>query len=337
MSGAPPFVIALDGGATKTDCIVGDTAGRVLAFRSTGPVRADVFATGFRERCDADWENLVNVTRDVLKDAGIHGGRSNLLVLALNGIDLPGDEEKVREAVDPLGLAGRTLAANDAVAGLWAASREERCAFVSVGSAFTSAGRRTWGKEFLFDHLSQGGPADIRRLAVQTAVRMLDGRMERTAFADRLLEHSGARGVAELCRRLYAGELGGEFRQSLPVLVFEAQEEGDEAAARIVEQAGADYGLAARAILRRIGAGGSSAAAAFGGGVFCRSMNARLLGAAEAVVREEFPDVSVGRSAARPVVGSYLWGLFDLGGRMPEVFDLVLGNLPDELGAVPGP
>ena len=334
MSGVRRFVIALDGGATKTDCAVGDTEGRILAFRATGPVCADAFATGFRERCDADWENLVEVTRDALKDAGITATRSDLLVLALNGIDLPGDEEKVCAAAEPLGLADRILAANDAIAGLWSASREERCAFISVGSAFTSAGRRTWGEEFLFDHLSQGGPVDIRRVAIHTAVRMLDGRMKRAAFADRLLERSGARDAEELCRLLYAGKLGRDFRQSLPALVFDAEEEGDEAAAEIVEQAGADYGLAARAILRRIGAAGSDVSAIFGGGVFCRSMNMRLLRAAEAVVREEFPEVRVGYPAARPVVGSYLWGLSALGGRMPEAFDLVLDGLPDELRRV---
>ena len=331
MPGAERFVIAVDGGATKTDCVVGETGGRVLASRGTGPVRADCFATGFHERCEADWENLVEVTRGAMDDAGLSGRRADLLVLALNGVDLPGDEDKLRAAVEPLALAGKVLAANDAVAGLWAASREERCAYVSVGSAFTAAGRRSWGEEFLFDHLSQGGPANIRTLAIHSTVRMLDGRMERTALAERLLERSGARDGEELCRLLYTRSLGRDFRQSLPALVFEAEEEGDEAAVSIVERAGADYGLAARAILGRIGAGGAGAAAVFGGGVFCRSMNARLLRAAEAVVREEFPDAAVGYPAARPVVGALLWGLFDLGGRMPETFDGVLDGLPEEL------
>ena len=87
------FIIAIDGGGTKTDCIVGDTAGKVLAFRNAGPVRADVFATGFRERCEADWKNLADITSSILKDAGLPSERLNLLVLALNGIDLPGDED----------------------------------------------------------------------------------------------------------------------------------------------------------------------------------------------------------------------------------------------------
>ena len=224
------------------------------------------------------------------------------VAIGANGIDFasewPGQH---RELCRLTGLRPeRSALVNDAIPALWGATPAPRSAIVQLGSALTSAYRPAPGAETVFDTLDLAGFYDLRREVVQVVARMLDGRLQRTGLADRILAHLGV-GAAGYGEALYR-QAGVRARvlTAAPV-VAAAWLDGDPGAAAMIEKTIADLVLLVQAIATRLGPG--DFICALGGGTLRSLPDAFQQEAAEAIARC-VPGATVAAPRLAPELGA---------------------------------
>jgi N-acetylglucosamine kinase-like BadF-type ATPase len=254
------FLIGIDGGWSKTNGILCDGDGRILAAART---RGSAIAGKPRPQSLMALDGLI---ARLCADAGVSRRAIGRIGLGLNGIDFA-DETADQQAMLSKALkipAGRLDLVNDGIAALWGASFSPRAALVQHGSGVTMVWRARPGDETVFDHLDIAGLYDMRRDGFARTARMLDGRLPRTALADRILAHCGI-AANQFVEWAYRNPAAADLRFTIPPLIFAAWREGDATAAAMVEEAANDYVKAMEAIARHLGEGPFEAA--FGGGV----------------------------------------------------------------------
>jgi N-acetylglucosamine kinase-like BadF-type ATPase len=263
------FIIGLDGGWSKTAGVICDANGRVLATVGAG-------GSHVAGKPHAEALKLLNALVDELCRRG--RARRNDVIhvgLGLNGVDY-GDEASQQHAIlcDALKIERpRLTLVNDGVAGLWGVSPEWRVALVQHGSGLTAAYRDRPGTETIFDSLDVAGIYDLRREAVRVAARMLDGRLNRSLLADRVVAHWQTTDN-QFAECVYRMEKSRHLFFSLAPVVFQAWAEGDPIADEMVGHAADDYVLTALAMAKRLAPGPLDVA--FSGGVI-RAGGTRLL------------------------------------------------------------
>jgi len=98
----------------------------------------------------------------------------------------------------------------------------------------------------------EGSGYDLGRQALVAAARMEDGRGPKTSLRAALLNHLQLNSLWEVRTALYGETIRRPQMAGLAPLVFQACQQGDEAALRIVDQAAGDLAQLAAAVLGRL-------------------------------------------------------------------------------------
>lgn len=225
------YLLGIDGGGTKTEGILTDACGHILARRVTGasnpndvtfPVAAD---------------RVASLAEHLLVDAALGGGACEVSLFA--GIaGVVNQREALADALHRRldGTAVSAIGVNSDAhillsAGL--ADGDGACIICGTGSAcFLRLGHRIiriggWG--YLLD--SGGNGYSIGRDAIETALRAHDGRGAPTTLSDRLTAHYGAP-VETLISKIYSE--GKPYIASCAPCVFAAAEEDSDIAAALI-------------------------------------------------------------------------------------------------------
>ena len=139
---AERLALGVDGGGTKTDAVVCDTAGAILGFGTSG--RGNWEYDGI-EVAAASLGEAVEVA---LAEAGVRPARIESAVFALAGLDWPIDVDRLAPVVAGLGLGGPFELVNDAFAALRAGCRHEHGVVSVAGTGSVTAGRNRAGETF---------------------------------------------------------------------------------------------------------------------------------------------------------------------------------------------
>jgi N-acetylglucosamine kinase-like BadF-type ATPase len=316
------FIIGIDGGRSKTAGVICDMDGRVL---TTARTESAAIAGKPHNRAI----ELLDCLIDELSRKA-HVPRSDVIHfgLGLNGVDYS-DEAPRQHALlcEALRIAPpRLTLVNDGVIALWGVSLEPRLALVQHGSGLVAVHRDEPGRETIFDSLDVGGIFDIRREALRTTARMLDGRLDRTLLADRMVEYfqTSDDRFAECVHR---EEASRDLFFSLAPIVFRAWADGDRVAEELVDRAVDDYVLAALAMAKQLRPGAFDVA--FGGGVI-RSGGAQLLARIADRLAVKCPQARVVPVALTPERGALVMAAHRLHLETAEIFD----QLRDQPGAM---
>jgi N-acetylglucosamine kinase-like BadF-type ATPase len=308
------MVLAVDGGNSKTDVALVDTAGEVLgAVRGPGTSHHHLGVPAALEALGA----LVAAARD---DAGLPaGGRppAEVGVLCLAGLDLPADDRAMGPAVAGRGWARQVLLRNDVFAVLRAGSGRTWGVGVVLGAGINCAGVAPDGREVRFPALGElsgdwGGGRDVGVAAVGAALRGEDGRGPETTLTRLVPAHLGEPTALAAVEALFCGRVEWERVLELVPLVFGAAEAGDPVAAGIVERQVAEVVAMAGAAIRRLDLAGADVDVVCGGGLFSGAGPA-FFERVGAELRRLAPAARVTRVTAPPVLGAALLGLDRLG------------------------
>ena len=264
VAGAPSFVtrhsslvIGLDGGGTKTVCLLArleeGAEPSVLGRGVGGPCNIHAVGT---ERARA---SLGEAIGRAFAAAGLPPGPVAVAAIGSAGVDRPGDRGVMTELLRSVVAAGRYAVVNDGAIALRAAVPEGPGVLIIAGTGSIGYGRDAAGREhrsggwgYLLDDV---GSAYIVGLSGLSAVlRAHDGRDAPTALTDALLGAWGLAAPDELIGRVYRLPPPREEIAALGPLVAAAARAGDGAAARIVAVAGEGLGELAAAVLAKIGA-----------------------------------------------------------------------------------
>jgi N-acetylglucosamine kinase-like BadF-type ATPase len=301
-------LIGVDGGNSKTEVLVCDTAGEVLGY-ARGPGSNHQTAGGLGEAM-ARLGRLVESA-----SAGLPAPEFAAVFLA--GADLPAELDMLTEAVSSAGWARNSVVDNDTLALLRAGTDAHDAVAVVCGAGINCVGRSAGGRTVRFPALGPvtgdwGGGGDIGRLALWHAVRAEDGRGAPTALSAAVAVHFGCASATDVGIAVHLGrDLAARMGELAPV-VFAVAADGDETARAIVRRQGEEVATFAAAALTRLGLTGTPADVVLGGGVL-RSRDPLLHRAINDSLATLAPLASTRVVTAPPVLGAALSALDAVG------------------------
>lgn len=228
------YVIGIDGGGTKTEGVLTDPAGRVLAHGFGGASNPNDGGV------EASVAVIASLARELIRQAGVLPTDCCLF----GGIAGALSHKEELTAGLRASLSGVTVSVDSDMINLLSAElcdRDGACVICGTGSAcFLRRGQdvtRIGGWGYLLD--SAGSGYDIGRQALEAALRAHDGRGTATLLTDCLSARLGM-SVPSALNRLYAE--GKTLIASLAPAVFEAADRGDATATAILERNAAALG-----------------------------------------------------------------------------------------------
>jgi len=313
-----PLFLAVDGGNSKTDVVIGSADGQVLAFvRGPGSSPHHLGLPGAMRLLD----NLVRRARVAAgllggaPAAGATGGSAMLSRAAvfLAGADLPIEVERLQVALDPLQWAERCTVDNDTFALLRAGTDAADAVAVVCGAGINCVGRTADGRTARFPSLGQisgdwGGGNDLAKLALWHAARGEDGRGPATALSAAVAGYFGCATVEQVSGALHLGEIPLRRVDELTKVLFEAAEAGDAVADGVIRQQAEEVVAMARVAAERLGLLSAPHAVVLGGGVL-RARRPLLHHRVLAGIRSNSPLATVDVVTDPPVVGAALLAL----------------------------
>jgi len=322
-----PFVLAVDGGNSKTDLALVRVDGELLAL-----ARGDM-SSPHHLGLEGALAALEGLRQRALGEAGVDG-RAAVAQLLLAGVDFPAEEERARAAIAVRGWADETHVGNDTFAVLRAGTERGWGVAVVCGAGINCVGVSPDGRHARFPALGAitgdwGGGYDLGLAAVSAAARSEDGRGPRTSLEQAVPAHFGLRTPLELAEAIHAGRLQMRRVIELAPLVF-AEAGQDSVAAEILDRLAAEVVALVRAALTRLDLRDQPVEILLGGGVL-RSADGRLIDAIEAGLRDVAPKAIVHRTESPPIVGAALLALDAVGADAAAQ-----QRARDELGAAVG-
>jgi N-acetylglucosamine kinase-like BadF-type ATPase len=326
-----PFVLAADGGNSKTDLVLARADGEVLGLAQGGQ------SSPHHLGLDGSISVLERLLADAAQQAGLdarNGQVAEVAQLLMAGVDFPAEEEAVREAIEERGWAKRTVVGNDTFAVLRAGTERGWGVAVVCGAGINCLGVSPDGRHARFPALGAitgdwGGGYDVGLAAVSAAARSEDGRGPKTSLETAVPAHFGLSTPYELAEAVHGGRIAQRRVEELPRVVF-AHAGSDAVAAEIVDRLADEVVSLARVALRRLDLTGEPVEVLLGGGLF-QATDGRLVTAIETELRESDPHATVRTTVSPPIVGAALLAL-DLLGAGADAQERLRGQLGELVG-----
>src|SRR5271154_6929255 len=179
------YFLGFDGGGTKTDCVLADAEGRVVARASAGP--SNPLRSGYTRA----WFSLSDAADSVLKQGKIHSGHIRGICAGLGGAGRSGVARRVTTFFEHGYVNARVRVTTDLDIALEAAFGSAEGIILLVGTGSAAFGRdsnggtaRTGGRGPWFS--DEGSAFDIGRRAVRAVALADEHRGPETALSGRL-------------------------------------------------------------------------------------------------------------------------------------------------------
>ncbi|MGC9666836.1 N-acetylglucosamine kinase [Planosporangium sp. 12N6] len=307
-----PLFLAVDGGNSKTDVVLGTVTGTVLAFaRGPGSSPHSLGVPGAMRLLDS-------LVADARAAADLPAGtRVDQVSVYLAGADLPVEVQRLHAAVDTMGWARSCVVDNDTFALMRAGTASPDAVAVVCGAGINCVGRTTDGRSARFLSLGEisgdwGGGQHLAELALWYAARGEDGRGRPTALSAAVARHFGRPTVESVSEGLHLGEIPVDRVGELSPVLFAVAAAGDAVAGEVVGRQVEEVLALHRVAAGRLGLRDAPHAVVLGGGVL-RARHPQLHEPVLAGVRAYAPRAEVTVVTAPPVVGAALLALDALG------------------------
>ncbi|HEY2948674.1 MAG TPA: BadF/BadG/BcrA/BcrD ATPase family protein [Micromonosporaceae bacterium] len=308
----PALFVAVDGGNSKTDVVLGTSAGEVLAYRrgpGSSPQNLGV---------PAAIDVIGSLIADARAAASLPDGRVvERAAVYLAGLDLPIEVDTLSKAIAETGWAREHVADNDTFAILRAGTDNPDAVAVVCGAGINCAGRSRDGRTARFPALGQitgdwGGGQHLASLALWHAARGEDGRGPATALTRAVLDHFGRSTVEDVAVGLHLGEIPWESVDQLSPVLFLVAATGDPVAGRVVARQADEIVRLVTVAAGRLDLLDVAYAVVLGGGVLA-ARHPQLNDAVVAGIRARSPQASIGVLTEPAVAGAALLTLDALG------------------------
>jgi N-acetylglucosamine kinase-like BadF-type ATPase len=320
MSERGEFVLAVDGGNSKTDVALVREDGTVLAaLRGPGSSPHHLGLAGALDVIGG----LIDEARRRSGLVAVNGtgARASAAAWFMAGADLPNEEKALAKAVTARGWSERAQVANDTFAILRAGSTAGWGVAVVVGAGVNCVGRSATGATARYLALGAvtgdwGGGLDIGYAALGAAVRAEDGRGPATSLTPMVARHFGRRRASDVSIAIHQRRLDHSVLADLPPVVVAAADGGDAAAIAILRRQATEVVALATGAIRRLRLTSEKVDVVLGGSVLTGG-GPHLLRPIRAGITEVVPGARVVVCRVRPIVGAALAAL-ELAGAPPE-------------------
>ncbi|MFC4103365.1 BadF/BadG/BcrA/BcrD ATPase family protein [Paenibacillus xanthanilyticus] len=314
----PAYIIGLDGGGTKTHCVIGDAQGNLLAAcqGDAGNVKSRPWP-----QVAATFGSLI---RQALGLAGAQPDQVAVIAAGLGGVVQPRDRERIARLLRAHAGEGAIIRVYPDVENVLAAGGGGGAGIALIaGTGSVAWGRTADGAEARsggWGHVlgDEGSGYDIGRRALGAVMRAHDGRGEATALTPMLLRHLSLASPTSFIELYYERAGVRKDIASLAVPALLAAREGDPVARAIAEAAAEELAQLARGVscqLGRLGGLSPGDPIILSGGLFGSDWFAALT---EVKLRRALPALRTSRLTLPPVTGAYSLGLLACGARLDE-------------------
>lgn len=247
-SHTPPLVIGIDAGGTKTDAILADGDGTVIARARGGG--ANLAAHGEL--------NVEKTLHDVIDEVLGEGElRPDVICLGIAGVDRAEDNAIIQGIMRRIGARARVLVTNDALIALVAGAGVGPGVVVIAGTGSIAYGRNSQGEAaraggWGYILADEGSGFWLGRQALRAVVRGADGRGPQTALTPLVLEFFGVARTEQLVREVYLHYLKPSDIARCARLVEQARAAGDAVAEQITSTAADELAAAVHSVVRQL-------------------------------------------------------------------------------------
>lgn len=308
-------LVAVDGGGSKTDVLVLDPDGTVLAH-SRGPGSCPQ-VIGVQPALDV----IDLLVREAL------GGRTDVVRVGvyLSGLDLPVEIETFTAALRtlPWFTPDASVVDNDTFALLRAGTDSHEAVVVVCGTGINCVGRRADGATARFPALGRisgdwGGGYELGEQAIWHAARALDGRGPATSLGLLVPAALGRSSMADVIEDLHFEVLGHDDVVGLSPVLLAAAARGDAVSCAVVERQAEEVAALALAALRRLELADAAVPVVLGGGVLA-ARDPDLTEGIRARIAAGAPRAHLTFVTDRPVLGAAFLVLEAHGAGGPEL------------------
>ncbi len=297
------FLAGIDGGGTKTLCLIGDEKGRVLSKGLSG---GSNYQSVGKEAAHAAIQEALG---KALAPLGMTCGELNFVVFGLAGADTERDYNILIPLCREICKHEQFMVVNDARLGLRAGTENNRGIVTVCGTGGACFGRNRYGVEISLRNLgygmgNRGGGYEIALHALHHAFRSEEGTGKKTRLEQDIPGLFGLPDMNGLLDILYTGSLTSNIVTQLPVLVCRLACEGDEICQDILIDIGRAQGQIACGVVRRLKMQDERFDAVLVGGVF-KSENPLLKDAYTGELHRTAPCARISVLLEEPAVGAY--------------------------------
>lgn len=249
------YFLGLDGGGTKTHCVLYDRERDELYFGSGGATNHEVLPEGMEGLPAA----LLAVISPLLGRAGIAVADIDAASFGIGGVDTPMQHDAIEQMLSSVGF-GRFVLSNDAYLGVKAEIPGGVGVSAVNGSGYSVAGIGPDGEMLQIGGHGdmsgdKGGGGYLVPRVVSAAYAELFKKGRPTVMTAMLRELAGARTEEEFCQSvaLYIMSDSVAAYGAVSRILYKASAAGDEVAREILTGCGRDYALAVGCVAQRLG------------------------------------------------------------------------------------
>jgi len=310
------YIIGIDGGGTKTHCIIGDKKGNILAEGFGGSANYQVVGLettrgSIENAMKKAWGQLQEKTNQELDFEIV-----DKIILGLAGADQAMDFKNLNDMCQSLFSKTPFAIYNDTWIGLRSGSAENYGVISICGTGAAHAGRDKSGKTLILRNIDYitgnlGGGSGLVEDALHYAFRSNEETYIKSSLEQKMLQVFKVDTVDEVCDIIRNGQMNASHHFKIPIAVFEAANEGDQVARMLIHNMGKAEGEYAAAIIKRLGLGEEAVPMVLIGSLF-KTNNPILIKPYMDVVHTVAPKAYAVIPSVAPVVGAYYLGLDEL-------------------------
>jgi len=304
------YVAGIDGGATKTICIIADNDGKVLGRGVSGPSNYHNVSISAAKRA------LLQSIKKAASNARLGRLRVKIACFGMAGLDSPYDRKIVPKFIrEEIKFCEKITVVHDSVIALYGATGGAPGLIVEAGTGSFAAGLNKrgeikrvggWGN-IIGD---EGSAYEIGRQALKAFLRSYDGREMKTLLTEKIMKMLKLRMEEDLMQRVYAERMNVSEIAAVAPLVAEAADEGDAVARRILSEAGRELAYHAIAIAKALGMENEEVEVYMTGGVF--KAGSDVLKPFEEETKKIMPRARLASPKFEPAMGAVFLALREL-------------------------
>jgi len=303
MTDAAGFVVAADGGNSKTDLLIATTDGEVLARVRGSGTHPD------EDGYDVTAAMLAGLAVQARDQAGLPDDAVlDLGAFFCANVDTPNQVTGLTRALEDTGVCQSVVVDNDSMAILHAGAPEGWGIAVVTGTGINAVGRDRQGRIEGFLSIGRetgdlGGGGWFAMEGQAAAIRAADGRGPATILEQMIPQYFGMPDPFAVALALNDGRIDWHrMLYSCPV-VFQAAEAGDAVALSLFERQADEISLMANALVKRLALDEPEIPVVLGGGVSTNGGQLYQSMVAEALIRR-IPNARPVFLAVPPVEGA---------------------------------
>lgn len=247
------YVLAVEGGGTKTNSVIADENGKIIAKSTTGP--SNFLIVGFEKAC----ENIIQGLQDCINNSKINNSDIKVAMLGLTGAGRKLDQDNMRKAFKDYSVSkgftfNSIIVDSDARISLEAAFPNKPGMILISGTGSIMFGKDGqgnlyrvggWGR-ILGD---EGSGFYIGKKGLISSIKQIDGRGEKTLLFDLISEKYNLNSLETIIKSIYTDNF--DIAKIAP-LVFEAAEKDDKIAKEILNEAADELLLHIETMIKKI-------------------------------------------------------------------------------------